>query len=57
MDVTCLVQVIKPRIAIGRVRKPEIVSVSAILDRTFEATIGKWRERAGMNKLLMSINH
>ena len=55
MDVTSLVDVVKQRIATGPVRSREIVSVPAILDRTTEATIAEWYERAEMNKLLMSV--
>jgi CheY-like chemotaxis protein len=55
MDVTSLVDVVKQRLATGPVRNREIVSVATILDRTTEATIAEWYERAEMNKLLMSV--
>jgi len=53
MDVNSLVHIVKERIATGPVRNREIVSVATILDRTTEATIAEWYERAEMNKLLM----
>jgi hypothetical protein len=55
MNVTSLVHIVKERIATGPVRNREIVSVASILDRTTEATIAEWYERAEMNKLLMSV--
>jgi CheY-like chemotaxis protein len=55
MDVMSLVDVVKQRITTGPVRNREIVSVATILDRTTEATIAEWYERAETNKMLMSI--
>ena len=54
-DVISLVDIIKQRIATGPIRNREIMSVGTILDRTTEATIAEWYERAEMSNLLMSV--